>query len=167
MDAAKWALVYGAVIVAFLSWRIPRAWLWIGLGAANFAVTAIYEKYGFPMPPFLTAMCDATMCLIIYRFAEQRWEIWLFRLFQGSVLAGICYFFMAYVMGNTAGHLTYVVVLEIINWLALITIGGTAVLEWGGSHGSLAHALLGRRVSGVGRIVRAPRAPSEKWWKVP
>lgn len=167
MDPAKWALVYGAVTIALLSWRVRHSWLWIGFGAMNFALTAGYEKFGFPMPPFFTAMCDAAMCLAIFRYAEQQWEIWLFRLFQGSVLAGIVYFVMAHVIGDTSGHLAYVIVLEIINWLALLTIGGTAVLERAGGHGSLAHALLGRRVSRAHRAVRAPREPLEKWWKVP
>lgn len=125
MNEFQIALMIGAALVALISIREPRALLWIGAGAASFVISTWYARINMPYPEAITALCDASICFLLYFAARERWEIYLFILFQGSVLVST-----AYLAGVIGPHWAYIAALEGINWLALGVIGGTSALSW-------------------------------------
>lgn len=127
MTPEQQALLIGAAIVALFC-ILARRWrglVWIGAGIASFTVSTWYGRQDLPFPSAVTALCDVMVCFAIYLAADEKWERYVFRLFQLSVLASIAYF-----AGWIGPHSAYVLSLEIINWLALCVIGGTLTLEW-------------------------------------
>lgn len=120
-------LAIGAAIAALIC-ILAKRWhgvFWIGAGCASFIFSTWYGRQDFLFPSAVTALCDVLICFAIYVFAIERWERYVFRLFQLSVLASIAYF-----AGWIGPHSSYVIALELINWLALGVIGGTPILEW-------------------------------------
>lgn len=167
MNGWQIALLIGATIVAYLSARLPRAQLWILAGAASFFFSTAWARYGLPFPPAFTLACDASVCLMIYFFGREKWEIWLYRIFQASVLASLVYLagpLEFFGRSMIMDHYVYVTVLELLNWTALFVIGGTSVMDWG--HEGFAGYRWG---AGLFGIVRAWRAHREKapFHKVP
>lgn len=92
------------------------------------------------LPPSLIAGgCDALVCVAIMMFGQEQWERpWLFRLMLTSVAVNLVYS-SGLILGyppvpdqNTLG-----IILEIINYLALLLIGGTGLVDravaWHGS----------------------------------
>lgn len=130
MSEYQTALVIGALITAIIAFRLPRAWRWIAAGAISFVLSTVYYRYdlspllwGLPYPAF-TLVCDAAVCLSVYAWARERWEEKIYHIFQLSVLISLLY------MSNViADHWLYIVSLELLNWAALLTIGGTALLD--------------------------------------
>lgn len=131
MNEFQAALLLGALVTAALAYRVPRAVLWIGVGAACFAITTAWARYGLPYPPAFTAACDAAVCLLIYFFGKRRWEMRLWNLFQCSVMVSILY-----LAGIIGPKWAYVAALELVNWLALLLIAGTAITARAGENGN-------------------------------
>jgi len=118
------ALLIGALITAIISFHLPRAWRWIAAGFVSFAASTAYYRYGLPYSPAFTLVCDASVCLAVYAWARERWEERIYNIFQLSVLISLLY------MSNViADHWLYIVSLELLNWAALLTIGGTAIWD--------------------------------------
>lgn len=124
MSEYQLALAIGAIITALVAFRLPRSWRWIMAGALSFSASTAYYRYGLPSYPAFTLICDATVCLSVYAFARERWEERIYNIFQLSVLISLLY--MSNVIAN---HWLYVVVLELLNWAALLTIAGTAIWD--------------------------------------
>lgn len=123
MAPEQQALLFGAVITALISIRNWRGLLWIAVAAWSFVASTIYARSGGPYPEAATAFLDALVCFAVYFVARERWEVYLFLLFQGSVLVST-----AYLAGVIGPHWAYIAALEGINWLALCVIGGTSLL---------------------------------------
>jgi len=126
MNSFQIALLVGAIITMRVAWRLPRAALWIMVGATDFAATTAYARYGLPNPTMFTLGVDAAVCVSIFFIGKRAWEFpGLYLVFQGMVLASLL---------NLAGligtHWSYVALLELLNWIGLAIIGGTAVLQW-------------------------------------
>ena len=130
MNSWQLALAIAAAATGILAYDVPRARLWIIVGAFDFAVTTAYARYGLPYPSFFTAIIDALVCVAIFFIASRRWELWLMRIFQAMVLVDMTYFIAANVLlVPNPPHYTFVCILETLNWLALFIIGGTAIFE--------------------------------------
>jgi len=124
MNEFQLALVIGAAITALISSRLPRAWLWIALGAASFALSTAYARFGLPHAPAFVLSCDAAICLFIYFCGKEVWEERIYNIYQLSVLISLLH------MSNFIGeHWLWVVILEGLNWSALLLISGTAILD--------------------------------------
>jgi len=137
------ALLIGAIVAAALSWRDPRGIAWIAAGSASFIATAGYEAAGYPYHPIVTGLFDAGVCILIYLFAAFRWEMWLYRIFQTSVLVSLLR-----ATGWIDSHTAYIVALEACNWAAIFVIGGTAA-------GERIDARVGAHRAAPGRLRRA------------
>lgn len=119
-----WTLVLIALLVSVLARDLPRARIWIFVGGVDFFLTTIYYDLGFPKHSAITLMADASVCLLLYFFAREEWEVkGLYRIFQLSVLFSL--FHMAKIITD---DVTYASVLELCNLMALFVIGGTAIL---------------------------------------
>jgi hypothetical protein len=158
MNEFQLALLVGAAFVALICLvaRQPRGLLWIMAGLLSFVVSTWYGRQDMPYPSAITAFCDVLMCFAVYFMARERWEKYIFYLFQASVLTSLLFF-----VGVIGPHWAYISFLEAINWLALGVIGGTAALSWvqnaRGNHYWLVGHLRGAR-----RLVWAPRSPPQR-----
>lgn len=125
MSEFQLALLIGLLITGLISSKLPRAWLWLACGAASFIVSTAYARYGLPHSPAFTLAGDAAVCLAVYFFGVERWEIsGIYRIFQLSVLISLFR-----LSGIIADQWLYIVCLELLNWAALLLIGGTAILD--------------------------------------
>jgi hypothetical protein len=151
------ALAVFAAVVVVVTWNLPRSVFWISLGALSFIASTAWARYDFPMEPFFTAVCDAAVCLAIFFLAQLKWELMLFRLFQASVLISLTYYGLTVFWPSVASHYVYVTLLEIINWLALLLIFGTGIIQSAGVHGDAAISGWDRSVRWAERTLLAPR----------
>lgn len=149
------SLLVGALVAAAFSLHNPRALLWIFAAAVDYTVSVVYWRTGLPYAEFVAGMCDATVALSLYFLAHERWELVVYRLFQISLAVNI--FFLAGNLGilPMVSQDTYATILEILNWLALLLIGGIGVAQWVGAPIAAAHRPAGR----VDRALRALRSP--------
>lgn len=147
MDAYEFALLVGAVAAAAASWGSWRRVAWIVVGTVNFAVTTTYARHLSVLPPALfTGLFDAATVALIYTLARYRWEMALAAVFQVMVLTSLVY--LTPVLDD---RYIYVVALEVLNWLALVVVAGTRMMEiaddrlaangWGGLVGPPVHRL--------------------------
>lgn len=163
MNEFQIALAIGAAFVALISIHVDRALWWIGAGAASFVASTAYARYGLPLPPLFTALCDAAVCLMIYGFAHQRWELGVYRLFQLSVLVSIVFLGMVLLRSPSASSFWYVTTLEGINWAVLLLIAGTAVAQWAGADGDHHYRSPGRLVRWAERTLFSLETPRSHW----
>lgn len=156
MSGVDKALLVGLVVALVASYGHKRAWGWLLAVGLSYAVSTLYWRSGMAYPSFIAGLCDALICLGVYFFGRQKWEMWVWRLFQVSV--GIN---LLYLAGNLRvippiAHNDYSVILETINWIALAFIGGTGLVQTIGAHDARATGGL------VGRIRRIAGALSRK-----
>lgn len=166
MSSFQIALLVGAVVAALLSWKLERAWLWIAAGAASFVASTAWARYGLPLPVLFTAVCDASVCLLIYGLARQRFELLLYQLFQASVLVSIVFLTMQFISPEKAHHWFYVAILEALNWAALALISATGIMQWISANGDRRHRAHGRAVRWAERALLSPKTTNPwDWWK--
>lgn len=164
MNEFQIALAGGAIIVALFSIHVPQAWLWILSGAASFIASTVYARYGLPLPPLFTAMCDAAICLAIYRFATQAWEVKLYRVFQFSVMVSMTFLVLQFWGASSASHYWYVTALELVNWAALALILATAHTQRVAGNEDRHHRVSGRLVRWAKRALLSPET-THHWWR--
>lgn len=128
------ALIGWAIAVGLLAGKTPRAWLWIAAMAASFVVSVVYLNFPGPrwLPqPGIATMCDAVIVISIREIGRDRWEIYgLGALFMISVSLSLVQTFA--IIAGFPPQLpseVYALALEIINYLALILIGGVGLLD--------------------------------------
>ena len=144
MTGVDFSLLIGALICALVSWRNRRGLLWIGAGALSYIVSTIAWRFNLSMAEVVTGFADVTLCLAVYLFAKYRWELAIWRLYQVSV--GISILYLAGNLGITSrwDHEMYAILLEAVNWLLLIFIGGMGVAQRIGTSDVRAGGLGGR-----------------------
>lgn len=121
-----WSLVAVAFVSMALSYRVPRAWWWIGAGGLSFFVTTLFLDYsGRPdLHPFLSFACDALVCLCIFRWYQSEWELGVFLAFMCSCFASILR-----IGGFIPDQWVYASLQEMANLAALACIGGTGIVS--------------------------------------
>lgn len=129
MSEFQLALTLGALITAIISASLPRARLWIVLGALSFIGGTAYYRLGMPHYPVANLALDAIVCLTLYAIARERWELWLYHIFQFSVFVSLVFICLKAFSPAMASHWLYVVCLETCNWAALIVIASTAAQD--------------------------------------
>lgn len=122
MNQFQLYLVIGALVATVISLNVPRAWIWILSGAASFAASTAYSRYGMPYPSAFGIACDSFVVLAIFHFSKLNYELVLWRIFQSMILINILY-----LAGLIGPKWAYVVALEVMNWAALLVISGTAI----------------------------------------
>lgn len=163
MNEYQAALLVAAGFVVMNSWRLDRAVLWIATGAASFVISAMWEAHALPMPALFTACCDAVVCLLIYVFARQAWELLLYKLFLVSIMISIVFVGFTIFPPKIAPHYLYVSLLEAVNWAALLLILGTAAMQRIKANGGHPVRLGRRAVLRAQRALFAPKTP-HRWW---
>lgn len=120
-----WALVAMAIVTMALSYRVPRAWMWIGWGGASFFASTLFGDYvDRDLHPFFTLGCDALVCHAILVGYKENWEL-------GVGLAFLVSVFTSLLMVGKFIHQDwmYASLLELCNLSAMIWISTTGIME--------------------------------------
>lgn len=115
-----------AVLLLSLFAGQVRGAAWVLAIVLDLAASTSWWTHGLPQADLFTAGCDFAVCILIYLFAAHRWELWLFRLYMVSVLVSIIDLAANIWAPGWLDHDTYSIALEVINYAAFMTIGGTA-----------------------------------------
>lgn len=129
MTAVDTALLIGAMVALAMTGMNLRAAAWVAAAAVSYAVSTVYWRMGLPHGAFVAGAADAMVCLGIYFFGRMRWEMHLWRLFQASVAINIVYLGGEVGTWASLSHNAYAVMLEAVNWAAIILIGGTGIAQ--------------------------------------
>lgn len=122
------ALVVGAVITLVIAWEVPRAALWIALGGLSFVASSLWHDAGFPYGAAFGAATNFVVWLFIFSWARQQWEMRVINCFQAMIATDIVYFGLQ-LYSTHPSHYAFATLLELWNWLALVVIASTAIME--------------------------------------
>lgn len=130
------ALFIAAVITGLVSCKTPRAILWILMLAASFTASVSFAFFvrsndlGFPHTG-VTMLCDIVVFLSIREFGKERWETRLLApLVSFSAAVSLIYTTLTiFPIYGTPPQLLYAITLEVINYIALLIIGGVGLLN--------------------------------------
>ena len=130
MSAIDMALLLGAIVVSLLSYQYsPRKVIWIGAAALDFVISTAYWRSGLPYAEGVGGACDVAVCLAVYSFGKQRGEMWVWHLFQTSLAINTLYLAGNLSIIRPIPHDIYSTLLEAINWLLLLLIGGMSAMQ--------------------------------------
>ncbi len=124
-------LIAGAV--ALLSIRNPRGVIWVAAFTAAYFASGIYWRMRGGSPELVAGLYDALIVTLIVIFWRQLWELWV------GVAALLCLAVnILYLINNLSGaglvnHEVYSITLELLNLIALLTIGGVSAFVQKGS----------------------------------
>lgn len=144
MSEADWAFSIFALL-AVGSAVISRQWkalIWV------FAITVSYlnadmawrSNLGSIEAATLTLIGDGTVCLLVFFLWRQRWELWIWRLYQAAVAVSLIYIVTLLAShGAIRWHNAYSYTQEAINALALLGLFVSGMIQWVGTldHGPL------------------------------
>lgn len=160
MSGYQLALWTIAGVAALFSWKSPRAIGWIVALLASHTVSVLYWRSGGPYAELVAGLCDAAVCLLIYAFAKYSWEMVVWRMFQTMLLVNIIYLAGGLGIFYRVDHIVYSSILEALNVLILLTIGGVAWRQPAGdSDGRSIPAWLGLHRLVVALRSKRARAP--------
>lgn len=125
----------GGVMLLSLFASNPRGALWCAAIVIDLVVSTAYWRSGQPYADVFTGLCDFSVCIFIYFLGRWRWELGLFLLFQLSLLTSICDFAASLWAPGWIDHDTYSSVLESINYLSFLLVGGVSGLALAGAAG--------------------------------
>jgi len=140
------ALLAGAVIAGVLSWNLPRASLWIILGALSFYTSYQWHLAGWPYPAVFGASTNLAVCFAIYAKAQLKYEMRVWNCFHLMVVIDLLY-----LSGWIKSRYDYAVGLELANWLGLLIISMAGLADRAGYGPTWLFSLRGRSgwVSGI------------------
>lgn len=126
-DWYLWALALGALIVTALSWRVPRALLWIALGALSFLTSGWWHDAGLPYGAAFGAFTNFVVIGALFAYAMLLYELVFWGCFL--VMLAIDAFYLS---GLINSHSYFAIGLEAANWLALLSIGAAGMADRAG-----------------------------------
>lgn len=166
MSYVDLGLLAGFVVAMVLGAGQQRVWGWLFAGAMSYVVSVIYWRSGLPYGAAVAGLCDAAVCLSVYFLGRYQWEMWVWRIFQTAVAVNLFYLAQQYGIPARLGlmwslsHNDYSVMLEALNWIALLLLGGTGVLQMAG--GLDASNAVSNAAGGLRRLVRPLFRPREQ-----
>ena len=129
MSIFELSLIIGAAVTALVSRGNPRGVAWVAAITADLILSTAYWRADLPYAEVVTGCCDALICFGIYFIGAYRWELWLWRLYQVSVLISFLYL-ATHVFGlSSVSQDIYSSMLEAVNWIAFLSIGGISMLN--------------------------------------
>lgn len=153
------ALIATAASACVLAWHVPRAVLWLCLGALSYISSAWWHNAGLPYGAFYGAATNLAICYALWIYADQRWEMRLWNCFHLMLVVDILY-----LAGFIKDHLIFAEALELINFVAMLFIAGTGIVERADGIRSGPHR--GRWIDSFHRRLWTPRSmASRPWWQ--
>ncbi len=127
-----------AVAVVMLSVANPRGILWVTAFAVAYFASGFYWRSHGHLPEMVAGLYDTAIVVLVLLFARQLWELWV------GVAAFLCLGVnIIYLANNLAdagliSHEVYSITLELLNLIALLTIGGVSAFVQRGSTDGIA-----------------------------
>lgn len=115
-----------AVLLLSLTASSYRGAWWIVVIMSDAVISDVYVGTGFPVPDAFMATCDLSVCAVLYYLAAHRWEVWLLLVMQTSMLVSLLHLGASIAAPDWIDQEDYLLVLEIINYAAIILIGGVS-----------------------------------------
>ena len=115
-----------AVVLLSLFAGQTRPAFWVLAIVIDLALSTTWWTHGLPYGDVFTAGCDFTLCVLIYIFAANLYERWVFILYQCSMLVSIIDLGASIWAPGWLDHDTYSSALEVINYLAFVILGGVS-----------------------------------------
>ena len=151
--------VYGLAAIAV--GRDTRALAWIAVSAFVALATALYVRSGLGNAPFVSALFDGGVCLLIYAFGRHMWEMLVWRLYQTFVLIHLIFLASVHHLAPVVDPIIYGISLEFLNILIALTIGGAGLMQRLGNDGIRNSSW--RPLRPVVRFVRQERRARPFW----
>jgi len=129
-------LIAGAVVLLSITNR--RGILWVAAFAVAYFASGIYWRLGGGVPELVAGLYDAAIVVLVLVLARQLWELWV------GAAAFLCLAVnFIYLINNLSGisiinHEVYSIALELLNLIALLTIGGVSAFVQKGSTDGIA-----------------------------
>lgn len=123
MTVVDLAIFAGVLIAALLSRSNKRGLLWLSLILFSYVLSSTWWRSELPAPELVTGLADAFICFAIFYLGRDRWELWLWRLSQISLLTSTVYLANNIFSWGMISHETYSIVLELLNWIAIFFVG--------------------------------------------
>jgi hypothetical protein len=159
MNIFQILLLVGAGVTALISWKLPHALLWIGLAGLNAVAGYVYVGRGLPHPVAFIFAVDCLLCLAIHWLAKEKYELLIYNCYQVSVFISLLR-----LVGLIKNEYLYYLLLELVMWVAMLLISGTAILAMVGGSGRYFHSAWRPYARRIGGYLRSPRSSSH-WSK--
>lgn len=159
-----WTLIGMAASAAILAWNVPRALLWLGLGAASYVTSAMWHNAGLPFATHYGAATNVVIFLLLFKYAQTWWEMKFWPCITLMLLIDLLY-----VTGVIKTQEAFGIALEVVNAIAILLIGATGLTDrinaGAGNHnrGSPYRAW----ASALHRTLFAKRERYPRWWSEP
>lgn len=115
-----------AVMLLSLSAANYRGMIWVAVILVDLMLSTAYWVDDLPYADAFTAGCDFTVCVLVYVFGRHWFELWIMLLFQFSMLVSIVDLAAMIWAPGWIDHDTYSSMLEAVNYVALLMIGGVS-----------------------------------------
>lgn len=129
----QWALIAATVATVSYAWRLPHAVQWISLGILSFVSSTAWARYGFPWPPLFGLCTDFAVWIVIYHYAQKRWELAFAWMFLGMIAVDLVALGGMVFNVPLLSNWWRVLLLELLNYGALGVIAATARTQEVGS----------------------------------
>lgn len=161
MSIFQIVILGAAGITALVSFKLPRALIWIAAITGIYLVTNWYWLAGLPNPSLFAALCDAALAGEILRSThhkKERWQFWTALIVQTMLIINLVYTASGHLMNVT---LFYQSSLEFLNIAAFVVIGGTAISELAGRHDNDTFSITLRNIRAFMRTVLSQSKTAE------
>lgn len=125
-------IVCGIAGVALVSIGQMRYLAWIGAIFASYAASVVYWDFGGPYAEFFAGACDLAIVAAISIKARYIWELWLGLIYLTSAFVNMIYLANNLLGAYLLDHVAYSSILEAINIVAIVMIGGISAFEKAG-----------------------------------
>lgn len=128
MTIYQMALLIGAIITVAIAHQVPRAMWWVLALALSFVLSTMWQEFGLPHREAFGTVTDLAIVAVMYVYAMQRWELWVMNCVILMILFNWIYA-LRYAGLDVLPHYWLITGLEVANWMAIIIISATGLLE--------------------------------------
>lgn len=128
--------LFAASLVVLLSMVVGnrRGAGWVLAITINMAISTAAWVGDMPYAAAIVATLDFALCVLIYQLGRNKWENWLFLLYQGSMLVSVLRLAMDIWAPGYVSHDLYSSLLEGVNYCAFLLIATISGIQIGSSN---------------------------------
>lgn len=131
MQWYHYTLLAMAISAGVISWKIPRAVLWLSLGALSFVLSVIWHRSGLPGGLIFGAVTNFIICVCLSCVPKRM--AWETGFFNAVIMMMMLDALRAW--GFIASHEAFAIGLEIVNAVAILIIAAPGASEWVAKYG--------------------------------
>jgi len=106
---------------------------WLGAIIATYIASVLYWDARGPYAEAFGFMCDCILVIAFVVAGRYKWEAWVAFLFLCSAFVNMAYLAHNLIGADILPHDVHGAILEVINILAIVTIGATAAFDRAGA----------------------------------